>query len=87
MNRNFPDLIHNAHVRPIQPETQAIMDWLDDYNFILSANLHGGAMVANYPYDTYLDGKHNKLGFSTVIYLRLNFALKLHSDRFNVCTQ
>lgn len=38
------------------------MDWLDDYNFVLSANLHGGAIVANYPFDSYLDGMENKPG-------------------------
>lgn len=56
LNRNFPDLVHDDARKPVQIETQAVMDWLDDYNFVLSANLHGGAVVANFPFDRYLDG-------------------------------
>ncbi|XP_060559803.1 carboxypeptidase M-like isoform X1 [Ruditapes philippinarum] len=55
LNRNFPDSWHDRSQGDIQPETQAIMDWLPKYNFVLSANLHGGALVANYPYDQYLN--------------------------------
>lgn len=52
LNRNFPDLFECNSV-PLEPETKAILNWLNENNFILSANLHGGSVVANYPFDNY----------------------------------
>ena len=56
LNRNFPGYFE-VNTDPIQPETQAVMDWLKQHRFILSANLQGGAIVANYPFDNYVNGK------------------------------
>jgi len=51
LNRNFQDLFQCNEADTIQPETQAIVNWLKNNDFILSANFHAGAVVANYPYD------------------------------------
>ncbi|KAL6083005.1 hypothetical protein STEG23_028005, partial [Scotinomys teguina] len=50
LNRNFPDAFENNNVSK-QPETLAVMKWLKTETFVLSANLHGGALVASYPFD------------------------------------
>ncbi|KAM5249252.1 carboxypeptidase M isoform 1-T1 [Hipposideros larvatus] len=55
LNRNFPDAFEFNNVSR-QPETMAVMEWLKTETFVLSANLHGGALVASYPFDNGVPG-------------------------------
>jgi len=54
LNRNFPDpassdLVDDYSGR--ETETIGMMDFLMEHRFSMSANLHGGAEVVNYPWD------------------------------------
>lgn len=55
LNRNYPDPQDGAHPdgNPYQPETKIFMAFADTMNFVMSANFHGGAEVANFPWDTW----------------------------------
>ena len=54
MNRNFPDAIAGEHPdeKEYSIETEAFMRYADAHHFVMSANLHSGAEVVNYPFDT-----------------------------------
>ena len=55
LNRNYPDPQDGPHPdgNPYQSETNIFIGLADTVNFTISANMHGGAEVCNYPWDTW----------------------------------
>lgn len=57
LNRNYPDPGEgqNPDGFTTQPETEAFIEFHTTHHFDMSSNLHGGAELVNYPWDTYAD--------------------------------
>ncbi|HXH74231.1 MAG TPA: M14 family zinc carboxypeptidase [Bacteriovoracaceae bacterium] len=57
LNRNFPDITRDrvGTASNQEVETQAVMKFQATRKFALSANFHGGTIVANYPWDSKYD--------------------------------
>lgn len=80
LNRNFPDQFYHQeehHQKNRQLETVSVMNWTKSYPFVLSAALHGGSLVVNYPFDNsaHLANRYSKSPDDEVFrYLSLLYA-------------
>ena len=90
LNRDFPDQFNdpNNTLNGRQPETRAVMEWSWQHNFILSANMHSGALVANYPYDgptsgTYSACPDDDVFISLSLEYSMNHPLMYNSSEFD----
>ena len=53
LNRNYPDPFGSIALDTLQPENRQFIDYIAQRDFVLSATLHGGAEVLNYPWDSF----------------------------------
>jgi len=58
LNRDFPDHFADPVNTPEgrAPETKAVMEWTASRSLNLAANMHGGELVVNYPFDNNPEG-------------------------------
>ena len=53
LNRNYPDPWSSVPLSAIQQENTAMMNYVASHHFVMSANLHGGSEIVNFPWDGY----------------------------------
>lgn len=83
LNRNFPGPFL-AEEPKLEPETENLMLWSEEYPFVLSLSFHGGFLVVNYPYDSNTDGTNREsltpddemFRFLSLLYARNNPAMR-----------
>jgi len=77
----------------MQPETEAYKEWISKIQFTLSAGLHGGALVASYPFDNTPNSgmlslnSINRFFFSRFIQEDFGQALDTLQDSFKIVHQ
>lgn len=57
LNRNYPNPVNDPWSEE-QPETTAMINFTDTMNFIMSANMHGGIELVNFPFDSWTSGQN-----------------------------
>ena len=74
LNRNYPYLPGIEGAANIQPETQAIIDWVTPKHFVMSVNFHCGAEIVNYPWDAWTTGQRSHADADWFRYTGQNYA-------------
>ena len=74
LNRNYPLLPGLTDTVNIQPETQAIIDWVTPRHFVMSVNFHCGAEIVNYPWDAWTTGQRTHADADWFRYTGQNYA-------------
>ncbi len=57
LNRNYPNPVSDP-LQAQQPETTAMINFADSINFIMSANMHGGIELVNFPFDSWTSSQN-----------------------------
>lgn len=80
LNRNYPYLPGLEGAANIQPETQAIIDWVTPRHFVMSVNFHCGAEIVNYPWDAWTTQQRAHADADWFRYTGQNYASLCHAQ-------
>ena len=78
LNRVFPEVALPVTRSQYEPEVEAMMQFMEAHNFTIAANLHGGAEVFNYPWDSWMSSQHSHADADWWEYVGHNFADTCH---------
>ena len=80
LNRNYPLLPGLTETVNIQPETQAMIDWVTPIHFVMSVNFHCGAELLNYPWDSWTTTQRPHADTDWFRYICQNYATLCHAQ-------
>ena len=83
LNRNYPDPFGSAPLDTVQRENTAMINYVSNHHFELSANIHGGSEVMNYPWDSFTSRQrpHPYATWWQAVCKRYVDTCRLHSPR------
>uniref|UniRef100_A0AC34Q904 Peptidase M14 carboxypeptidase A domain-containing protein n=1 Tax=Panagrolaimus sp. JU765 TaxID=591449 RepID=A0AC34Q904_9BILA len=79
LNRNFPRRKGASQMPEV--ETLKVMEWSKSIPFVLSANLHGGTRIVNYPFDDFQFGRSQTGDHDIFVKLAYSYA-RAHPNMF-----
>lgn len=81
LNRNYPNPFGSSQ-SPVEQENVAMINYVSAHQFRLSANLHGGSEVMNYPWDCFTSAQnpHPKSAWWQEVCKRLVDTLRVYSS-------
>ena len=83
LNRSYPKAGQSYTWNESFPaEVQAMLDFGREHHFTMSANLHGGAEIFNYPWDQWESNERTHADDSWWSHIGNNFASTCHSQNF-----
>ena len=86
LNRSFPEV--SIPAKPsYEPEVEAMINFTSAHNFTLAANLHGGAEVFNYPWDTWTSYQHSHADADWWYLMGRQFADTCHKSTSHYMTE
>jgi hypothetical protein len=81
LNRNYPDNVAGLHYDGVyEDETIAFMNFAKSKNFVLSANMHGGTELVNYPYDNAYASAYTHADTDYFEYISVEYATNAQND-------
>jgi len=72
LNRSYPHPMQ--YISTLEPEIAAMINFVEQHHFVLSANFHGGAELANYPWDGWRSQQHSHADDAWWQYVCRNYA-------------